>query len=56
MGRGFLLHERQPQQNRRRVLIVGTGALGCPAASALAATPGFALTLIDPDCVELSNL
>lgn len=50
------MHERQPQQNRRRVLIVGTGALGCPAASALAATPGFALTLIDPDCVELSNL
>jgi molybdopterin/thiamine biosynthesis adenylyltransferase len=56
MGRGFLLRERQPQQNRRRVLIVGAGALGCPAASALAATPGFALTLIDPDRVELSNL
>jgi molybdopterin/thiamine biosynthesis adenylyltransferase len=56
MGRGFLLRERQPQQDKRRVLIVGAGALGCPAASALAATPGFALTLIDPDRVELSNL
>lgn len=41
---------------RSRILIVGVGALGCPAAELLAAAPGLSLTLLDHDRVERSNL
>jgi len=39
-----------------RILVVGAGALGCAAARTLAQDRSVAVTLVDPDRIELSNL
>lgn len=39
-----------------RILVVGAGALGCAAARTLAQEPRVAVTIVDDDRVELSNL
>ena len=46
----------QQQLKAARVLVVGAGGLGCPVLQALAGSGVGTLTVIDGDCVDVSNL
>ena len=48
--------EGQERLQNARVLILGVGGLGCPAAQYLAAAGIGSITLVDPDTVDQTNL
>jgi molybdopterin-synthase adenylyltransferase len=48
--------EAQAKLNAAKVLIIGMGGLGCPAAHSLAAAGVGQLTLVDDDIVDATNL
>src|SRR5262245_56861213 len=51
-----LTHRPNGALTDRRVLVVGVGGLGAPAAAALAAAGVGTLGLVDPDRLDVSNL
>lgn len=59
-ARHLLLREMggagQQRLKAARVLVIGTGGLGCPASIYLAAAGVGHITLVDPDTVSVSNL
>lgn len=49
-------YEKQQKLIESKVLIVGAGGLGCPVALYLASSGVGEITILDDDCIELSNL
>jgi adenylyltransferase/sulfurtransferase len=52
----LLIHEGQLRLKASKVLIIGAGGLGCPAAAYIAGAGIGTLGIVDGDEVEVSNL